>query len=367
MNTNASRSCLYLLALSVFWGADQPAAVAQDQLPEPSATCEQSSKPGDLLPKSFVDDSLPVDFSEPIPQQDVVAVLGNLPAMARRSLAKTARQEFQRQYENSIATLDLLLKDPCQDPLLTSKIDQVIEKQSPRCRDLGNNEQELWPLPPAIPYCLCSPMAPEVPLAPDLPPEAQEANHVDVQRESDISTQANQLLIELERMQARSEQACNIADYLEALELLQDRTMNCLTAKKVVSTVEFDTPAIFTGTTFTGDRNGPLASDLTIIEGMKLDVYGDGRYALHFNYLRPSKPVTLHLQMQCWIDEESGWKTLTLPPMRINPAHIDPKDQVNEYSYLGHSRALERSSGYVQKARRTGTAVIGYGLRSTAE
>ncbi len=199
-------------------------------------------------------------------------------------------------------------------------------------------------------------------------PEPVAAQRMELQRDpQDIATESNLLLGELERMQARSEQACAIAAYLEAQELLQDRTLNCLTAKKVVSTIEFDTPTIFAGTTFTGDRTGALVGDLTILEGMKLDVYGDGRYALSFKYLRPSKPVTLHLQVQCWIDEESGWKTLTLPPISINPAYVDPNNPMKDYSYSGHSRALERSSGYVQKARRTGAAVTGYGLNNPSD
>ncbi len=351
-------------------------------------------------------------------------VIRNMPALARRSLSSTARQEFARQYSNSIAGLDRLLKEPYDDACLTNKVDQIIERQAPRCEVQVTDGQEVWPLPPAIPYCQCMPMAiehaapvphaPSAPSASELPnpkseatpvqnpsgedPTAYDQNHqsiphhrtrlvltelpeqgnqlpepvaaqrMELQRDpQDIATESNLLLGELERMQARSEQACAIAAYLEAQELLQDRTLNCLTAKKVVSTIEFDTPTIFAGTTFTGDRTGALVGDLTILEGMKLDVYGDGRYALSFKYLRPSKPVTLHLQVQCWIDEESGWKTLTLPPISINPAYVDPNNPMKDYSYSGHSRALERSSGYVQKARRTGAAVTGYGLNNPSD
>jgi hypothetical protein len=357
-------------------------------------------------------------------------VVRNLPAMARRSLSSTARHEFERQYSSSLPGLDRLLKDPYDDRCLTKRIDQILERQAPKCEDPVTCEQDVWPLLPAIPYCQCGSEVIEVPArethAPTTPSAPQPAKsnessspdqtarpvehlpsgepnayrgykpsspqqatrlvlaklptQVDGPAESvvaqlvgpavgsnDIATESNRLLGELERLQARSEQACKIAAYLEAQELLQERTMKCLTAKKVVSTVEFDTPAMFAATTLAGDRNGATFGDLTILEGMKLDVYGDGSYALSFKYLRPSKPVTLHLQMQYWIDEESGWKTLTLPPIWINPAHIDPKQQVNDYSYSGHSRALERSSGYVQKARRTGSAVTGYGLNNPSD
>jgi|GEM_PF-2446707 len=357
-------------------------------------------------------------------------VVRNLPAMARRSLSSTARHEFERQYSSSLSGLDRLLKEPYDDRCLTKKVDQILERQAPKCEDPVTCEQDVWPLPPAIPYCQCGSEVIEVPVrethAPATPSDPQPAKsnessssdqtaspvehlpsgepnayrgykpsspqqatrlvlaklptQVDGPAESvvaeligpavgskDIATESNRLLGELERLQARSEQACKIAAYLEAQEILQERTMKCLTAKKVVSTVEFDTPAMFAATTLAGDRNGATFGDLTILEGMKLDVYGDGRYALSFKYLRPGKPVTLHLQMQYWIDEDSGWKTLTLPPIWINPAHIDPKQQVNDYSYSGHSRALERSSGYVQKARRTGSAVTGYGLNNPSD
>lgn len=357
-------------------------------------------------------------------------VVRNLPAMARRSLSSTAREEFERQYSSSLSGLDRLLKEPYDDRCLTNKVDQILERQAPKCEDQVTCEQDVWPLPPAIPYCQCGSEVIEVPVqetpAPATPtaPEATNPNEsplpdqtaspiedlpsgepnayrgykpsspqqatrlvlaklpkqddgpaesVVAQRvipevgRKDIATESNRLLVELDRMQARSEQACKIAAYLEAQELLQERTMKCLTARKVVSTVEFDTPAMFSATTLAGDRNGATVGDLTILEGMKLDVYGDGSYALSFKYLRPSKPVTLHLQMQYWIDEESGWKTLTIPPIWINPAHIDPKQQVKDYSYSGQSRALERSSGYVQKARRTGSAVTGYGLNNPSD
>lgn len=369
-------------------------------------------------------------------------VVRNLHAMARRSLSSTARQEFERQYSSSLSSLDRLLKEPFEDTGLTDKVDQILERQAPKREDQMNCEQDVWPLPPAIPYCQCLPEVIEYPIpvtdipaiqqassaptaqpAPPVPQEspvgestsptesatpddnssgeepkayyqnrrsgphqpthlvlAKRPKQDQVQAESvvadrldpprlhtDIATESNRLLGELERMQARSEQACRIAAYLEAQELLQDRTMKCLTANKVVSTVEFDTPAIFAATTLTGDRNGANIGDLTILEGMKLDVYGDGRYALNFKYLRPIKPVTLHLQMQCWIDEYSGWKTLTLPPISIDPGRIDPKYQMKEYSYSGHSRALERSSGYLQKVRRTGSALTGYGLNNPSD
>lgn len=369
-------------------------------------------------------------------------VVRNLHAMARRSLSSTARQEFERQYSSSLSSLDRLLKEPFEDTGLTDKVDQILDRRAPKLEGQMSCEQDVWPLPPAIPYCQCMPEVIEYPIpvtdipatqeassaptAKPAPPVSQESpvgestsptesatpadnssseepkayyenrrsgphqpthlvlakrpNQDQIQAESvvadrldpprlhtDIATESNRLLGELERMQARSEQACRIAAYLEAQELLQDRTMKCLTAKKVVSTVEFDTPAIFAATTLTGDRNGATIGDLTILEGMKLDVYGDGRYALTFKYLRPSKPVTLHLQMQCWIDEDSGWKTLTLPPISIDPGRIDPKDQMKEYSYSGHSRALERSSGYLQKVRRTGSALTGYGLNNPSD
>ena len=369
-------------------------------------------------------------------------VVRNLHAMARRSLSSTARQEFERQYSSSLSGLDRLLKEPYEDTGLTDKVDQILDRRAPKLEGQMSCEQDVWPLPPAIPYCQCrsevigysvpvtdtqaTQEASSAPTAKPAPPVPQESpvgestsptesatpddnssgeepkayyqnrrsgphqpTHLvlakrpkqdQVQAESvvadrldpprlhtDIATESNRLLGELERMQARSEQACRIAAYLEAQELLQDRTMKCLTAKKVVSTVEFDTPAIFAATTLTGDRNGATIGDLTILEGMKLDVSGDGRYALTFKYLRPSKPVTLHLQMQCWIDEDSGWKTLTLPPISIDPGRIDPKDQMKEYSYSGHSRALERSSGYLQKVRRTGSALTGYGLNNPSD
>jgi len=178
---------------------------------------------------------------------------------------------------------------------------------------------------------------------------------------------ANHLMMDLEKLQARSEQACQIARYLEAQELLQERTETCLKSKNVVSTIEFDAPAIFAANTFSGDRTGSVVGDLTILEGMKLDIYGDGSYALSYQYLRPSKPVKLHLQLQCWIDEETGWKTLTLPPISINPGNWDPNQSIKQYTYSGHSRALERSSGYLQKVRRTGSATVGFGLYNPSD
>ncbi|MFM8573243.1 MAG: hypothetical protein ACKOAU_16725 [Pirellula sp.] len=368
-----------------------------------------------------------ISFKHSAPNDPVIR---NLPALARRTLTSTAKQQFELQHAATLDGLNQLLKYPFEDHCLIDKVQSVLGHHRTNQDPCAVDD---YPIPPAIPYCDClvpcegcghavaSPATPatkkpsepprqegpkpeQIPSpkpdkpesdAPDKFEESRSGKRAAKERlvstrqiphpsESQVSGEqlepvhaelvvpdsaqiANHLMMDLEKLQARSEQACQIARYLEAQELLQERTETCLKSKNVVSTIEFDAPAIFAANTFAGDRTGSVVGDLTILEGMKLDIYGDGRYALSFQYLRPSKPVKLHLQMQCWIDEETGWKTLTLPPISINPGNWDPNQSVKQYTYSGHSRALERSSGYLQKVRRTGSATVGFGLHNPSD
>ena len=109
------------------------------------------------------------------------------------------------------------------------------------------------------------------------------------------------------------------------------------------------------------DREGAV-----IYEGMEFLTYDDGRYEMNCLVSAPAMPTTLRLQLQVQAGSSAAnpWRTITLPPVRINAARESGQDLepgIWRIRHAGYSPAIDASDGVIRKVRRAGTARFGFG------
>ena len=79
----------------------------------------------------------------------------------------------------------------------------------------------------------------------------------------------------------------------------------------------FHEPAHFPLIQFGQDGEAQPEDGLTIEEGMRLDLFEDGRYLVYFQATAPALPVTVRLRFVAVTDQ--GPRQITIPPIRIAP------------------------------------------------
>ena len=185
---------------------------------------------------------------------------------------------------------------------------------------------------------------------------------------SDLESHCSQIMATGQQWSERMKQAYSLSLSMESMESSQDSIKSSFQTSKFVSKIDFDTPTVFACGRKLYSSDGAVAGDLTILEGMRISAAANGTYRVEFKYIAPRTPAILHLQIQIRSDETSGWKTLTLAPIVIKPINYDePDTMVHQVVREGYSSALERVGGYIDQARRRGSAVSGYNFSGSME
>lgn len=153
---------------------------------------------------------------------------------------------------------------------------------------------------------------------------------------------------------------------LRSVELALAAANDVWATETVVTRAVFDSPAHFPNHTVPGD--GAFSSGLVLLEGMQLDVLGDGKWQLMMPHIPSASPAELHLQLRIKT-RSGGWATLTLKPICIEAAApcepgCNGSDTVPSASITlaGSSPMLAEAGGVVDDVRRTGRVVYGHGL-----
>ena len=294
-----------------------------------------------------------------------MAMLRELDQIARNEIASTDQIEWMRS----------LLRNPsidCAPPTASSEVEGT-DKGEPDAVEVIGEGVEGLSVPPAS-QTLPAPAKPAAP-QPSADPFSKSTKkragkfvNTQVQEEMFVlrseHEDCSRLLDQLQSWSNRMRQSNRLASVLETLENDQHNSQQAFRTNKVVSTIDFDLPAVFPHRGAAQLSVDASIKGLVILEGMRLQTTGNGNYKLTFSYIPPSVPTTAYLQLQFRSGEPNAWKTLTLPPCVIPEVSYEGNatNLVKQYEYEGYSSALERVAGYVEEVRRKGSAVFGYGI-----
>ncbi len=161
----------------------------------------------------------------------------------------------------------------------------------------------------------------------------------------------------------------------EDLSLVEDQMAqaeNVWKTRKIVSRVQFKSPAVFTRTEYARSAQEVPQTGMVLLEGMELTATGDGHWELTIPYLEPKTPTTLHLQIQLTSDGRT-WYPITIQPIRIESYTTSDLDETASSSNgkpivcKGFSPMLRDANGLILQARRRGFAEFGYGFSAIRE